>query len=76
MNPELTEDYTARTKLFGLRYWFGYAGTFAFTAFSLAVFFVADEVPAALGTLNRLVDRLLLLGFGLGPLPFAGSTSV
>ncbi|NVD44267.1 MFS transporter [Qipengyuania atrilutea] len=41
MNPELTEDYSERTKLFGLRYWFGYVGTFGFTAFSLAVFFVA-----------------------------------
>jgi glycoside/pentoside/hexuronide:cation symporter, GPH family len=41
MNPELTDDYAARTRLFGLRYWFGYAGTFGFTAFSLAVFFVA-----------------------------------
>ncbi|MDG6078838.1 MFS transporter [Erythrobacter litoralis] len=41
MNPEMTDDYSARTKLFGLRYWFGYAGTFGFAAFSLAVFFVA-----------------------------------
>jgi len=41
MNPEMTDDYAARTKLFGLRYWFGYAGAFGFAAFSLAVFFVA-----------------------------------
>ena len=41
MNPELTDDYSARTRLFSLRYWFGYVGTFGFTAFSLAVFFVA-----------------------------------
>ena len=41
MASELTEDYSARTKLFGLRYLFGYAGTFGFAAFSLAVFFVA-----------------------------------
>lgn len=41
MTPELTEDYAGRTSLFGLRYWFGYLGTFGFTAFSLAVFFVA-----------------------------------
>ncbi|MCV0383597.1 MAG: MFS transporter [Erythrobacter sp.] len=41
MNPELTDDYAERTRLFGLRYWFGYVGTFGFTAFSLAVFFVA-----------------------------------
>ncbi|WP_427965470.1 MFS transporter [Altererythrobacter sp.] len=43
MNPELTSDYAERTKLFSLRYWFGYAGTFGFTAFSLAVFFVATS---------------------------------
>ena len=41
MNPEMTSDYAERTKLFGLRYFFGYLGTFGFTAFSLAVFFVA-----------------------------------
>ena len=41
MTPELTDDYAGRTKLFSLRYWFGYVGTFGFTAFSLAVFFVA-----------------------------------
>jgi len=41
MTPELTDSYSERTKLFSLRYWFGYAGTFGFTAFSLAVFFVA-----------------------------------
>ena len=41
MTPEMTEDYAGRTSLFGLRYFFGYIGTFGFTAFSLAVFFVA-----------------------------------
>ena len=41
MNPEMTDDYAERTTLFGLRYWFGYVGTFGFAAFSLAVFFVA-----------------------------------
>ncbi|WP_299308991.1 MFS transporter [uncultured Croceicoccus sp.] len=41
MNPELTDDYAERTRLFSLRYWFGYVGTFGFAAFSLAVFFVA-----------------------------------
>lgn len=51
MNPELTDDYTERTKLFGLRYWFGYVGTFGFTAFSLAVFFVATP-EFELGQLN------------------------
>ena len=51
MNPELTDDYAERTKLFGLRYWFGYVGTFGFTAFSLAVFFVATPEYAR-GQLN------------------------
>ena len=51
MTPELTEDYSDRTKLFGLRYWFGYAGTFGFTAFSLAMFFVATPEYAQ-GQLN------------------------
>ncbi|OBX19474.1 hypothetical protein A9995_06895 [Erythrobacter sp. QSSC1-22B] len=51
MNPELTDDYSERTKLFGLRYWFGYVGTFGFTAFSLAVFFVATP-EFELGQLN------------------------
>ena len=41
MNPELSSDYRERTRLFSLRYWFGYAGAFGFTAFSLAVFFAA-----------------------------------
>ncbi|UNK78232.1 MFS transporter [Sphingopyxis granuli] len=40
MVPELTRDYAERTKLFSLRFWFGYVGTFAFVAFSLSVFFV------------------------------------
>lgn len=43
MVSELTTDYTQRTRLFSLRFWFGYAGTFAFIAFSLSVFFVATE---------------------------------
>lgn len=51
MNPELTSDYAERTRLFSLRYFFGYAGTFGFTAFSLAFFFVATpEFPR--GQLN------------------------
>lgn len=51
MASELTDDYTERTRLFGLRYWFGYAGAFGFTAFSLAVFFAATpEYPR--GQLN------------------------
>lgn len=51
MASELTADYTERTRLFGLRYWFGYAGAFGFTAFSLSVFFAATpEYPR--GQLN------------------------
>ena len=41
MTPELTGDYQERTRLFGLRYWFGYAGAFGFTALSLATIFAA-----------------------------------
>ncbi len=41
MASELTSEYSERTRLFSLRYFFGYAGTFGFTAFSLAFFFVA-----------------------------------
>ena len=51
MNPELTSDYRERTRLFSLRYWFGYAGAFGFAAFSLAYFFAATpEYPR--GQLN------------------------
>ncbi|MFN2100042.1 MFS transporter [Altererythrobacter sp. MF3-039] len=41
--PELTEVYAERTKLFSLRYWFGYAGAYGFTAFSLAFIFIESE---------------------------------
>ena len=41
MATELTEDYTQRTKLFSLRYLWGYAGTYGYTGLSLALFFVA-----------------------------------
>lgn len=41
MAPELTADYKERTRLFSMRYWFGYAGTFGFMAFSLSVFFAS-----------------------------------
>jgi Na+/melibiose symporter-like transporter len=41
MASELTQDYTERTRLFAMRWWFGYAGAFGFAAFSLAVFFAA-----------------------------------
>ena len=41
MATELTEEYTERTKLFSLRYLWGYAGTYGYTGLSLALFFVA-----------------------------------
>lgn len=51
MAPELTSDYADRTKLFSLRFWFGYVGTFAFVALSLTFFFVeTPEYPV--GQLN------------------------
>lgn len=43
MAPELTSVYAQRTKLFSLRYWFGYAGVYGFTAFSLIFIFVENE---------------------------------
>ena len=39
--PELTESYSARAGLFSLRYWFGYAGAYLFSAISLATFFAS-----------------------------------
>lgn len=51
MVPELTSDYADRTRLFSLRFWFGYVGTFAFVALSLTFFFV--ETPEhPVGQLN------------------------
>lgn len=51
MVPELTRDYAERTKLFSLRFFFGYVGTFAFVALSLSFFFVkTPEYPV--GQLN------------------------
>lgn len=51
MASELTGDYNQRTKLFSLRYWFGYAGAYGFAAFSLAFIFVETaEYPR--GQLN------------------------
>ncbi|MFN6934765.1 MAG: MFS transporter [Tsuneonella sp.] len=67
MNPELTSDYAERTRLFSLRYFFGYAGTFGFTAFSLAFFFVATpENPV--GQLNP--DGYVRFAFAGGALIF------
>ena len=51
MAPELTGNYAQRTRLFSLRYWFGYAGAYGFTSFSLAFIFVeTPEYPR--GQLN------------------------
>lgn len=51
MVSELTDNYGERTKLFSLRYLFGYAGAFGFTAFALTFFLVATpEFPK--GQLN------------------------
>jgi Na+/melibiose symporter-like transporter len=51
MVPELTRDYSERTRLFSLRFWFGYVGTFGFIALSLSLFFVSTpEHPV--GQLN------------------------
>lgn len=41
MTPEMTDDYRERTRLFGLRWWFGYAGTYGFTTICLLTFFAA-----------------------------------
>lgn len=51
LGSELTQDYAERSRLYGLRYWFAYAGTFAFAALALKFFFVATpEYPK--GQLN------------------------
>ena len=51
MGSELTDDYGERTRLFSMRYWFGYAGAYGFAAFSLAFIFVeSDAYPR--GQLN------------------------
>ena len=71
MAAELTDNYSERTGLFGLRYFFGYLGTFGFAAFSLAVFFVAIvATTAALSghglTRLTLPERALLLAGSVG----------
>lgn len=43
MGAELTEIYAERTKLYSLWYWFGYAGAYGFTSFSLAFIFIESE---------------------------------
>jgi glycoside/pentoside/hexuronide:cation symporter, GPH family len=51
MTADLTDDYAERTKLFSLRYWFGYVGAYGFFAISLVTFFAATpEYPR--GQLN------------------------
>lgn len=76
MGSELTQDYTERTKVYGLRYWFGYAGTFAFAAFALAVFFRATPEypqgqlnpagyrPFALSAAALIMVSILVCGWG------------
>lgn len=76
MGTELTQDYTERTKIYGLRYWFGYAGTFAFAAFALSVFFRATPdypqgqlnpagyPPFALSAAAVILVTILICGFG------------
>lgn len=65
MAPELTEVYAQRTKLFGLRYWFGYAGAYGFTSFCLAFIFVESEAFPQ-GQLNPAsYDSFAALGAGL-----------
>ncbi len=62
MAPELTPVYAERTKLFSLRYWFGYAGVYGFTAFSLAFIFIENEQYPR-GQLNPAsYDNFALLG--------------
>lgn len=66
LGAELTQDYAERTRLYGLRYWFAYAGTFAFAAFALKFFFVATpEFPK--GQLNPA---------GYVPFAFAGAALI
>lgn len=76
MGTELTQDYTERTRIYGLRYWFGYAGTFAFAAFALSVFFRATPeypqgqlnpagyTPFALTAAAIIIVTILICGFG------------
>ena len=65
MAPELTEIYSERTKLFSIRYWFGYAGAYGFAAFSLAFIFIESEAFPR-GQLNPAsYANFALLGAGL-----------
>lgn len=76
LGSELTQDYAERTRLYGLRYWFAYAGTFAFAAFALKFFFVATPefpkgqlnpagyVPFALAGAVLIFVSILVCGWG------------
>lgn len=76
LGSELTQDYAERTRLYGLRYWFAYAGTFAFAAFALKFFFVATPefpkgqlnpagyVPFALTGAALILVSILVCGWG------------
>lgn len=76
LGSELTQDYAERTRLYGLRYWFAYAGTFAFAAFALKFFFVATPefpkgqlnpagyVPFALTGAVLVLISILVCGWG------------
>lgn len=76
LGSELTQDYAERTRLYGLRYWFAYAGTFAFAAFALTFFFVATPaypkgqlnpagyVPFALTGAALIVVSIFVCGWG------------
>jgi glycoside/pentoside/hexuronide:cation symporter, GPH family len=76
LGSELTQDYAERTRLYGLRYWFAYAGTFAFAAFALKFFFVATPefpkgqlnpagyVPFALTGAALMFISILVCGWG------------
>jgi Na+/melibiose symporter-like transporter len=76
LGSELTQDYAERTRLYGLRYWFAYAGTFAFAAFALKFFFVATPefpkgqlnpagyVPFALTGAALMFVSILVCGWG------------
>ncbi len=76
LGSELTQDYAERTRLYGLRYWFAYAGTFAFAAFALKFFFVATPefpkgqlnpagyVPFALTGAALILISILVCGWG------------
>ncbi|MES2095865.1 MAG: MFS transporter [Pseudomonadota bacterium] len=52
MVPELTDDYRERSRLFSLRYMFGYVGAYGFSALALATFFRATPAFPRTGQLN------------------------